>query len=565
MKPVCAAALALLASDVACAQQSIGVNFPGLGYFNNSAFYADVFMATSGNNGRWDTADGNSAAPLDATGAPTVAGATTNFSANFAGDMVLTWQGSGQVLPDGSCTAGPVTVTNSVNTQTVNCPVTNSTTPGFSYRAVNGYTFYAYPPVTNIHMMLPAASICGGMWNCDFINQTRSFAGFRYMDAMSTNSDFSQTTINPVTNWSDRTWPSDGSRGGSQQGIAYEDVINLSNFTGQAAWINVPPLATDDYVCRLARLLAYGEAGDKTNTTCNPTAPGNRGGTPIAANVSVYIESGNEPWNWGFFYTNQLYCWANGVSQDPSTPCPAGTTPPSFYVQQQLSTAPWGSSGPLAGDGYGRQAVMQMLVTYRNKQIFRQVFTAAGIANQPRHVLNTQSFNGGYNVYYIQNFFVPTYKENPADVMAFAPYLGPSCPNADGGCVQDKTVAADYTDISNTYNNASYGMPAEMTDDVNQAKSVGMAIASYEGGVAWQQDNVTLLINATRNAQMKTWTLKYLREWSSLTGNALFMDYNLYSPWGQSGNWGAKANQADACSQRWSAIMELTGGTDCVP
>jgi hypothetical protein len=415
-------------------------------------------------------------------------------------------------------------------------------------------------------MKMEDGMTCGGIFNCDFTNQTASFANFRYMDLLNTNYAWDGVSINPVSDWSDRTWPTEGSRAGTNGGVAYEDIIALTNYTGKSAWINIPAQVTDDYVCRLARLLAYGEQGDKLNQHCNPTAPANGTTAPIRSDVTIYIEQTNEPWNWNFPITQQLYCWANGIGSDGTLQsCPTGNvTPPSTYVMQQLSTRPWRNG--FQDDQFGKQAALQFLFTYRNMQIFRQVFTAAGRPNQVQIVLNTQSFNGGFNQYYLQNFWMPVYREMPADVMAFAPYLSPVCQNDKSCSRQDTTVGMIYDDISMIHSDPMNGMAAEMMNDLQVAQSVNMAPAAYEGSVSWQQDDVNLEIAATNDPRMKIWTTTYLQLWTQIMGpKALFNYFSLYSAWSQFGNWGAKANQADACSQRWSALMELTGGTDCVP
>ena len=86
----------------------LGTNDQLLTYFNNECFYADMFMAQSGNNGPWDANSGG-AAPLNSTGAPTVP-ASAGFPATCpSSTMTLTWTGSGTVNVSGSCTQGPTT------------------------------------------------------------------------------------------------------------------------------------------------------------------------------------------------------------------------------------------------------------------------------------------------------------------------------------------------------------------------------------------------------------------------------------------------------------------------
>ena len=53
-------------------------------------------------------------------------------------------------------------------------------------------------------------------------------------------------------NWADKVLPTD--RTYTKNGVAWEEVIHLSNLLGKNAWINIPYLATPDYITQLATL-----------------------------------------------------------------------------------------------------------------------------------------------------------------------------------------------------------------------------------------------------------------------------------------------------------------------
>jgi hypothetical protein len=59
--------------------------------------------------------------------------------------------------------------------------------------------------------------------------------------------------------------PPVNSAGNPGQGMLYENIINFANITGKDVWINIPIMATDNYVCRLARLFAFRESGADDN------------------------------------------------------------------------------------------------------------------------------------------------------------------------------------------------------------------------------------------------------------------------------------------------------------
>ena len=122
--------------------------------------------------------------------------------------------------------------------------------------------------------------------------QARSPNLLRFMDWHSTNG-------NLESEWSERSLPTDATQtsvltrdvhvGWSKtpvtmtnaRGICWEYCIALSNVTGKDLWLNVPVLATDDYVRNLAALV---------KSTLKP-------------GLRVYVEYSNEVWNDGFLQT----------------------------------------------------------------------------------------------------------------------------------------------------------------------------------------------------------------------------------------------------------------------
>ncbi|SFV27039.1 PA14 domain-containing protein [Thermoflavifilum thermophilum] len=85
----------------------------------------------------------------------------------------------------------------------------------------------------------------------------------------------------PSTNTHNLEW-----NGTTSYGVAYEWQIDLCNRIGADYWINIPVAASDDYVRQLATLIK----------------------NQLNSNLKVYVEWGNEVWNWGFattVYANQ--------------------------------------------------------------------------------------------------------------------------------------------------------------------------------------------------------------------------------------------------------------------
>jgi hypothetical protein len=161
--------------------------------------------------------------------------------------------------------------------------------------------------------------------------------------------------------------------------MAYEDIIALANETGVDVWINVPALASDDYVCRLARLFRYGEQGDTSNTACDPSAPAGTATTsPINNTSKIYVEYSNEIWNWGFHQVLDAYCMVFGVpDQSTDGKVCSVTAPVSAIAAAALanSALPWNNS-----DKYSK--VQQYFALWDTlvgkKQLFTYFTNAAG-------------------------------------------------------------------------------------------------------------------------------------------------------------------------------------------
>jgi hypothetical protein len=528
---------------------NMGINVGAINYYNNKFIYSDIAKVFAGNFGQWDNLTNNAAVALDSTGAPTAAG-LTRFTASYpAVPLTLSWSGAGTITVDAPCTSS-----GSGNTLTINCPQV-STSPSDLAAVPVYHVLRATPPVTDIHMTLPPAS-SNGMFTADFITKIQSFSTIRFMDLFNTNFGPDGSSINPVTNWSQRTWPTSGSRY-QPQGMAYEDVIALANLTNKAIWLNIPILATDDYVCRLARLLHFGEQSDKTNSSCNPSAAGSGTVTPLNTNITVYVEQGNEPWNYQFPATEQIYCWANGGPESGKT-CPSGTTPTSTLGAAALASAPWTGSF-FTGDPYGKQLTYNMFLTKRNHDIFTTAFGAS--AGQIKSVFNGQSVNTSALSHYF-GFMTTNYGTVAGyiNILATAPYLSLSNQS------NLSSVDAIFTDLNATLNDTtSSGLGAEFAQNLADAQAAGMGFAAYEGGQS-VTGNTTTVCSAMADARMHALYINYFNLWNQKVGKSFLFNHFAFADYCSfSGQWGALNNQADACSQKWAVLMSLTNGIQCTP
>ena len=124
--------------------------------------------------------------------------------------------------------------------------------------------------------------------------------------------DWGMTNGSPQQEWSDRRLPNHifqtgiiskrepatGAGGDRPTGVAFEYMVALCNATGRNMWINVPHLATDDFMTRLAKLILFGSDG--VNPYDAPqTSPVF---APLRSDLKVYVEYSNEIWSSGFAF-----------------------------------------------------------------------------------------------------------------------------------------------------------------------------------------------------------------------------------------------------------------------
>lgn len=121
--------------------------------------------------------------------------------------------------------------------------------------------------------------------------------------------DWAITNGNPQQDWGDRRppthafmagglnprAPATGASGNRATGVAYEYMVALCNAAGKDLWINVPHLATDDFIRKLALLIRYGSDGTEPydHAVANPVY------APLDPARRVFIEYSNEIWSNG--------------------------------------------------------------------------------------------------------------------------------------------------------------------------------------------------------------------------------------------------------------------------
>lgn len=143
--------------------------------------------------------------------------------------------------------------------------------------------------------------------------------------------DWGKTNASPQVDWSDRRRPGhifqagiindrspapnpdpngeELSPGNRETGIAWEHMIALCNATGRNMWIDVPHLATDEYVQKLAQMIRFGSlANGEPALAGNPVFP------PLNSDLKVFVEYSNEIWSSGFAFPQGNWAEAMALS-----------------------------------------------------------------------------------------------------------------------------------------------------------------------------------------------------------------------------------------------------------
>lgn len=107
---------------------------------------------------------------------------------------------------------------------------------------------------------------------------------------------FLTANFNTEREWSDRVRPTTPKSAWVDRAGVWEHQVMLANETGKDLYITIPINASEDYVRRLARLIAFGSDGNNpySGPVTHPAFPG------LNSNLRVYVEWGNEVWNWAF-------------------------------------------------------------------------------------------------------------------------------------------------------------------------------------------------------------------------------------------------------------------------
>jgi len=422
---------------------------------------------------------------------------------------------------------------------------TITTTPG-SLSSYIYLSIYGSDPnstgdyIRNIEILSPSTFTAGvagetidriaAPFNPDFYATLHNLATFRMMDWESTNN-------NPAVNWTDRTLPTSYTQC-HPTGIALEYQIALCNTMGANMWVNVPLMATQDYVEKLALLLHNGSKADGTPYIPGTDAPSTLVWPGLNSGLKVYIEYSNETWNAGAFPAQYTWCQNHGQALG----FPAGEYG-DFYVAYQSANIwqwfynKWGTDAP------------KRLVRVLGSQ-----FTTS----------NAKTRLSGFTA----GILDPAAQTQYPDALAVAPYFGTAVANS---------LVPTYVSVDGSINTATTpqiinaskaDVEGNILTTITALKSLtntyGVNLNCYEGGqslvATGTNTNITNLTNdliaANHDSTMGTLYTEYLGELQG-AGVAEFCNFSHMGPWSKYGSWSVfeYLNQSTAATYKYNALV----------
>ena len=382
------------------------------------------------------------------------------------------------------------------------------------------------------------------VFNPDYLLFLRNFKVIRMMNLMEASLKrlcFSSTNCpTQVGTWGDRASLSDAVWGGNDagtppelhKGVPVEVIIALANTLQRDIWINIPHVASNDYVTQLAKALNAG----------------------LDSSIKVYLEYSNEVWNSGF----AAYSYMTAKGQELNL----GDVPAEYQNTNRDSD-------------YFARLRYHSLRSAEIFALFEQEFSGSIV-----RVLG--SFIGDKILTREKLKFLATNSPGSVDAVAIAPYFfgcprKAICPSAGISLENATTVDEVFTAIDQTRDvdvKSLDGTLKAVEDQLTEIKSYNnISLVTYEGGQHLvtsvlggigeaEKARLRRLFNAAnRDPRMKDRYLKLLNEWKTMAneGTTLFTLYTLPQAYYRFGNFGLKEhlNKPRAESPKFDGAMQF--------
>jgi len=343
---------------------------------------------------------------------------------------------------------------------------------------------------------------------------------------------------NFVVHWADRAKPGSATQGGlpappytapdgavfaSTLGVALEYQILLCNTLQADCYINIPPVASDDFVTNMALALQFGTDGVNPYTAhqANPVFP------PLNPTLRLYLEYGNEVWN----SASTIFPVVKAICEN---------LPPSHPLKSLAVNNP-----------YNPYYVMWRYPAWRIatvSQIFSSVFGSNAMMTRVRPVLMTQEGDGQ-----------ATLDQALEWLDAYAPTLTPAMTipqliYGGGGSAYYGVVNSQSADPDAFFATGNYpdpGVVQQWAIDSLWDSNYGIRHIAYEGGPGLSfTDKDNDAINA--DPRMKDMVTAYQDEWSAQGGD-LLVYYTVRGP----SNWEFTPDIANTGTPKFAALAAI--------
>ena len=373
--------------------------------------------------------------------------------------------------------------------------------------------------ITHLRMLRPGYELSDQrIFLPEFVNSLKPFAALRFMDWLDTNHNygFYGDPGHHALNWADRHVPEDAYQctGGTKVGGCWEYLAELAKLTGKDVWINIPTVATDDYVKNLAKILK-----DKLPAKCN-----------------IYIEHSNEVWN--FSFPQYVYNKLAAIDE----------------VKQGNSNL--NNDGEKKEEVWAHRRHAKRLVEIGN--IFRETFGKAA-ATRIRPVYASWQISVKPHYAEVLDWVSKTYGEPKQFfyALAGAAYYGigkDSTGKAPVNATPQELVQIMRLDSDR---HQATRQQIQALADKYQIKHFQYEIGPDVGG--GKTENVGNRILANRLPEMKEVLIHDARDNWFAHGGDLYMYFSHCSAYSRHGAWGLSEDINNLNTPKWQAIYELTG------
>jgi hypothetical protein len=553
----------------------LGINLNGVSYYSTEQPFLNIFVTNGGwithGQSTWDTHE-ERYLQLDANGYPkTLATGPSDPNSPQIFDsvgVVLERQGGKYLYPAGKYVVlydGEGRLAYGFDAKLVSSSpgrdaidVARASDAGIDLRITDTDPRHDGNYIRNIRVVREqdeAAFESGQLFDPSFLDLLKRFRVLRFMDWLYTNGS-------TLSSWSARPVPSYYSWA-TRKGVPIEVAVRLANAVSADAWVNVPAMADDDYVRRMATLV-HRELG---------------------STQKAYVEYSNEVWNSAF--PQYSYASARGEAQWPSRPPGSNDYEwnRNWYGMRtaqicDMWKSVWGADRNRVICVLGAQAAY----TYSATDSLDCAYWTAG-APCSAHGIGAVAVAP-----YFGNGNLPSQWSTQAD-SGLALLFG-SLGSADATGTSQSTSALSTWAIRlraalarhhliKGLSGGDSGVPPGgwlhqvsgwETSYAAMLAHYHLPLIAYEGGqgfVGGSNASATrLFIAANRDPRMGAAYTTYLREWKA-NGGELFVLYNDVDAYSQNGEWGAleslmqlRGSPADL-PPKWRAIQDFIASTPC--